>query len=153
MDKYLPPADRQKGVALARQMETGAAAISSATQKPARVAGSAPSSAATPSPKAVAPASKVAATAPKAVTPNSKLATSAGRWRVQLGAYSSVQSAQEQWTAASKRIAALKGLQASYEAAGKLTRLRVGPLRDKAAAEQVCASVKAAGQGCFTVAP
>jgi TPR repeat protein len=139
MDKYMPAADRQKGVALARQMEKGpiaASAQKAPPPKPARVAGAASS-----------PPKPVAAKVPP------KPAAATGRWRVQLGAYGSVESAREQWTVASKKIAALKGLQPSYEPAGKLTRLRVGPLADKAAAERLCATAKAAGQGCFTVAP
>ncbi|PWG03691.1 SPOR domain-containing protein [Sphingosinicella humi] len=140
MDKYVPAADRQKGIALARQIGNGGSVASppkGPAPKPPRVAG-----AAKPAPAAKTPAAKPAA-APVAT----------GRWRVQLGAYSSADSAREQWTAASKKIAALKGLHPYYEPAGKLTRLRVGPLADKAAAEGLCASVKAAGQGCYIVAP
>jgi TPR repeat protein len=161
MDKYLPAADRQKGIALARQMETGVATTAATPKapppKPARVAGAATAKTSVPAPKAAAPAPKAAAPVAKTATPAPKAAAKpaapAGRWRVQLGAYSSTESAREQWAAASRKIAALKDLQPSYEPAGKLTRLRVGPLADKAAAERVCASVKAAGQGCFTVAP
>ncbi len=144
MDKYIPAADRQKGVALVRQMENGAAVASAPKApppKPARVAGAAPA------PAQPAPAIKTAAAKPAAAP------AATGRWRVQLGAYSSADSAREQWAATSKKIAALKGLQPYYEPAGKLTRLRVGPLPDKAAAERLCASAKAAGQGCYTVAP
>jgi len=147
MDKYIPAADRQKGIALARQMETGVA-VASAPQvppKPARVAGSATAKA--------RPTEPVKTAAPKAAPPKAAAPAASGRWRVQLGAYSSPASAREQWEAASKKIAALKGLQPYYEPAGKLTRLRVGPLTDKAAAERLCASAKAAGQGCYTVAP
>ena len=143
MDKYIPAAERQKGVALARQMEKGVTLASAATRpapKPPRVAGAAPARA-TPASSSPKPAAAKPAAAP------------AGRWRVQLGAYSSADAAREQWAAVSKKIAPLKGLQPYYEPAGKLTRLRVGPLADKASADRLCASAKAAGQGCFTVAP
>ena len=144
MDKYIPAADRQKGIALARQMENGGSATTAPkgpTPKAPRVAGAAPA------PAKPAPALKAAAAKPAAAS------AAPGRWRVQLGAYGSADSAREQWTAASRKFAALKGLQPYYEPAGKLTRLRVGPLADKAAAQSLCTSVKAAGQGCYIVAP
>ena len=141
MDKFIPLAERQKGVALARQMATGAPAAAASrpaapAAKPGRVAGAAVTAA-----KPAAPAAKPAAPAPS------------GRWRVQLGAYGSAEAARGQWAALSRKIGALSGLQPTYEQAGKFTRLRVGPLADRAAADRLCASAKAAGQGCFTVAP
>lgn len=72
---------------------------------------------------------------------------------MQLGAFGSPQLARSQWSSLSKRIGALSGLQPSYEAYGALTRLRVGPLASRAAADKLCAAAKAAGQGCFPVAP
>jgi cell division septation protein DedD len=50
-------------------------------------------------------------------------------------------------------MSGLAGLQPSYEKAGAFTRLRVGPLGSRAAADKVCAQAKAAGQACFPVAP
>ena len=72
---------------------------------------------------------------------------------MQLGAFGSQAIAQGQWASLSKKLASLSGLQPSYEKAGALTRLRAGPLADRAAADKVCAAAKAAGQACFTVAP
>src|SRR3546814_18215520 len=123
----MPATDRQKGVALARQREKGSA-VASVTKapppKPARVAGTGSAQAKPSAPKPVAPKP-----APPAAT---------GRWRVQLGAYSSPQSAREQWTAASAKIAALKGLQPSYESDRKPPRLRYRPLAHTAPADAAC---------------
>lgn len=144
MDQYIPLSDRQKGIALAQQMATGAARSAPMPIKPPRVAGALPASA-QPQKTARAPAAPPAARAPAAAV---------GRgWRAQLGAYGSPAAAQAQWASLSRRIAALGGLQPSYEQAGTFTRLRAGPLANKAAADRVCAAAKAAGQACFPVAP
>jgi len=154
MEKFIPAADRQKGVALARQMQDTPALAAASVPAPRapRIAGRVPAPSAAPlappaAPPAKAPAQK--APAPKSVA----LPAPAGGWRAQLGAYGSPAAAQAQWTALSKRIGALSGLQASYEKAGAFTRLRVGPLAGRAAADRVCAAAKAAGQACFPVAP
>ena len=141
MDQFIPLAERQKGIALARR--TGGTATAAAA-KPPRVAGGAAPAAA----KAAAPAAKPA---DKPAVQTAK-ASSGGKWRVQLGAYGSQAAAQGQWTKLSK-IGGLAGLSPSYEPAGKLTRLRVGPLASKAAADKACAAAKAAGQACFPVGP
>jgi cell division septation protein DedD len=163
MDGFIPLADRQKGIALARDMERAEAAgamASAAPVKPTSKA-SAPQPIRTTSlppsqPVKQAAVARPAPPAPKPVAPAVKPATMAsagGKWRVQLGAYGSVAGARGEWAGLSKRIAALSGLQASYEPAGALTRLRVGPLADRAAADRVCAAAKAAGQACFPIAP
>jgi TPR repeat protein len=104
---------------------------------------------------ATAQAAKLAAKpAPAQARPApATLATSGGRWRVQLGAYSNAGSARTSWTTLSRQIGAFGGLQPSYEQAGAVTRLRVGPLADRGAANRLCAAAKAAGQACFPVAP
>ena len=152
MDKYMPEGDRKKGIALLAQIDRPdlaksptpaqvARANAAAAAKPPRVAGALPAA------KPTAPSAKPAA-------PSAKPAPAvASGWRVQLGAYGSASAAQGQWAALSKKIGALSGMQPSYEAAGKFTRLRVGPLASRAAADRVCASAKAAGQACFPVAP
>lgn len=172
MDQYIPLAEREKGVALARAMESPASAGPVRSQPPAsrpaapptRIAASSPTPVAVPPSKPAAPAPQpaapkpvvtpkpAAAPAPKPTVPAS-LATPGGKWRVQLGAFGSPQLARSQWSALSGRIGALAGLQPSYEAYGSLTRLRVGPLANRAAADRICAAAKAAGAGCFPVAP
>lgn len=76
-----------------------------------------------------------------------------GRWRVQLGAFSSAANARRQWDAVSRRIGAVGALEPAYVAAGALTRLRAGPLASRAAADRICAAVRAAGEDCIPVAP
>jgi cell division septation protein DedD len=149
MDQFVPLAERQKGIALARQMERGAPVAVAALQKAPRIAG------AVPAPARTAPAPKpavAAATSNRAPAPVAR-PIAGGGWRAQLGAYGSPAAAQAQWGALSRKIGALSGLQPSYEQAGKFTRLRAGPLPSRAAADKVCASAKAAGQACFPVAP
>jgi uncharacterized protein len=151
MDKHIPAEQRKQGVQLAREMEAKGRGAVAPSRPPASAAAL---EAVAPAPKAKAPAP---APAPKASAPAPKAAAPApaagGRWRVQLGAYGSVEAARGQWAAIAKKVPSLASLQPSYEAAGKFTRLRVGPLSDRAAADRVCAAAKAAGQACFTVAP
>lgn len=145
MDKYIPLEQRQQGLALARTLEDQAG---SAIVEPKPVA---------PAPKPVVAASRATPKPSPAVTikpqPAAPPASAGGRWRVQLGALDSEAIAKAQWTLLKGRIAALAGLTPSYEKAGPFTRLRVGPIASKAAAEKVCAAAKASGQACFLVAP
>ena len=111
-------------------------------------AGAAPAKVAAAAPPKPAP---VPAAAPKpapAIAP-----APGGGWKIQIGAFSSPDGAQVAWTALSGKAAAIKALRPSYVAAGKFTRLQAGPLGSRAAADQACAAVKAAGSACFTVAP
>src|SRR4051812_3012908 len=70
-----------------------------------------------------------------------------GRWRIQLGAFSSPAGAHRAWDGVRGRLG---GLQPISGAAGAMTRLQAGPLPNRAAAERACA---AAGSACFPVAP
>ena len=156
METFIPLPQRQKGIALARQMERGGAMAAKAP----RVAGVAMTAKArppvkTPTPPKAAPAAKAPAAKAPAAKPAVQVtqAAAGGKWRVQLGAYGSPAAAQGQWSTLSRKIGALGGLQPSYEAAGKFTRLRVGPLANRAAADRLCASARAAGAACFVVAP
>ena len=74
-----------------------------------------------------------------------------GNWRVQLGAFSQPASA----IALFARLSAgpLAGRQAFYTRVGAITRLQAGPLPSRAAADRLCAAVKAAGSACLPVAP
>lgn len=153
LDNHIPLAERQKGIALARQMESGGA-VAAVTPVPAKPTPApvkkAPATTPAPAPAKPAPAVKAS---PQAAKPAPSLAAAGGKWRVQLGAYGSAEGARGQWSTLSKKVGALSGLQASYEKAGALTRLRAGPLANRAAADRVCAAAKAAGQACFPVAP
>jgi cell division septation protein DedD len=143
MEQFVPADQRQRGIALARQMERG-----------------------TPSPTAgviltptdrvpAAPASKplTIGRAPALASKAVAAPATGGGWRAQLGAYGSPAAAQAQWVSLSKRIPVLGGLRPSYERAGAFTRLRVGPLTNRAMADKVCGAAKAAGQPCMPVAP
>jgi cell division septation protein DedD len=150
MDKYIPLEQRQKGLAIARDLEqiasrplTGQEPVTNASARPAAAARNEGLSASKPVAAAPKPKPEKAVPAP----------ATGGRWRVQLGALDNEARARAQWTTLKGRIGALAGLEPSYEKAGPFTRLRAGPIASKAAAEQVCASAKAAGQACFPVAP
>ena len=138
MEQFIPAPQRQAGIALARQMERG-------------VSSSVPGTIPTPT-AAVRPLKPAAVSKTPAAATKPAMGTGSG-WRAQLGAYGSPAAAQAQWASLTKRIPALGGLKPSYEKAGAFTRLRAGPLASRAAADKICASVKAAGQPCFPVAP
>ena len=170
LDRFIPLEQRQRGLNLARAFEQAAskpdtselpaatitaakplanpkpAPVTTATAKPALPK---PAPLATPKPvptKPIAPkqvASKPAA--PKAIV--------AGSWRVQLGAFGTAAQANAAWMSLHKRIAVLAPYQGFVVAAGPVTRLRVGPLPDRAAAARVCAAVKASGAVCIPTPP
>ncbi len=173
MDRYIPLDQRQKGLAMARDIETTSArpvvdALSPA--RPVRVA-STPiraeqvppsdnkprvSSAPVVPPKPVKIAVEHAKPLPAAPgsAPQAKPAKISGpSWRIQLGAFGDQGNARALWTGLERRVASLGNLQPFLVKAGAVTRLQAGPLASKAAAEQACASVKAAGQNCLVVSP
>ena len=89
-----------------------------------------------------------------AVTPTAP----AGKIRVQLAAGKSEASVQKEWAALQKAHPDLLGsLSLQIErvdkgASGIFYRLQAGPLADKTAAKQLCASLKQKGQDCIVVA-
>ena len=160
MDKYIPLADRQKGVALARAAgttpsqpvrtasNTPRATPVTATRddgppsRPATTA-SRPTPKATPAPKPVRPAA----------TPVAATATRVSGWKIQLGAFSQPASASALYASLKGRVGALSGTQPILVRAGAVTRLQAGPFPSRAAAAAACAAVAKAGQACFAVAP
>jgi uncharacterized protein len=76
-----------------------------------------------------------------------------GAWRVQLGAFSNANGATALWNGLRGRVAALAPYQPLVVRAGSITRLQTGPFASRAAADKLCASVKASGQACVAVAP
>ena len=74
-------------------------------------------------------------------------------WRVQLGAFADADSARALWKKLRPRFTSFAGLHPLFEKAGAMTRLRAGPMPDKAAAVRFCAQAKAIGQPCLVVAP
>ena len=137
MDRYIPAPDRQKGIELARIWDK---------QRP-QLAAAAPIKPAAASSAPVKPASKPPAAAKSAPKP-----AAGGKWRVQLGAFGNPAAAQSLWSKLSKQPS-LGGLSADYVKAGAVTRLQATGIASAAAASQVCASVKAAGNPCLVVKP
>lgn len=108
--------------------------------------------AASPPAAAKAAPAQIKAPAPTPAPSPSIVASPSGGWKIQLGAFSSADSARNAWTSLSAR-AGLKALTPHFSPAGALTRLQAGPLGSRAAANQACTAVKAAGTTCFPVAP
>jgi uncharacterized protein len=150
LDRRLSPQDRARGVELARDIATAPPPVQIAAAEPS------PRRPRTPAPVARAPRETppprpqvaTARPAPRpAPTAQAPVAAAGGRWRVQIGAFSSDANARRAWGAVAGR---LPGLRPSYVRAGALIRVQAGPLRDRAAALRACA---AAGSGCYPVAP
>ena len=128
MDQVMVLEDRRLGVAMAIDMAKGPAG------KPASKTAGKPPPVKTPPVKANA-------------APKPQLAVS-GRWRVQLGAFST-RGAAEGLYGKLAGSAALGGRRAYYVPVGKMTRLQVGPFASRSAATAACARL--APQACFAV--
>ncbi len=174
MDQFIPLEQRQKGLAMARELEASAQrpqfAEAPSVKRPPRapeppirvedIPASSPEPAMADKPVEVAAVEKPAMTKPKQIVkatpkpaPSASTSISGPAWRVQLGAFGDQGNARALWGKLQGRIAALGGLQAYYVKAGSIMRLQAGPIAGKAAAERVCASVKASGQGCLAIGP
>ncbi len=180
MDRYIPMDQRQQGLALARDTEvaglrpniegppSGSAAPrpapSTQVARPVDVPGSdslpdvyVPPVRPTPRPVAVA----VARPAPKPLPMPKPIAAPVAApvpvvgkgWRVQLGAFGTEARARALFNQLEGSVSALRGLQPYLVKAGAVTRLQAGPLASSAAADRLCAAVKANGNGCLPVAP
>jgi len=156
MDQYIPADQREKGQALARQMEGNAAAgilPASTPPSPAKVTPPIrttelpPSLPAQPAPPPPPAPVQVATHAAPLLSP-----VQGGRWRVQFGAFSNQGKAKEAWQHMAGRLAPLGNIQPYYVEAGAITRLQAGPFVDRAAATRACVASKAAGQDCFVTA-
>jgi uncharacterized protein len=149
MEPHISAEDRARGAALARSLPNAPERTELAGTAPPRTPPSPPSP---PSPP-VRTARATPPAQPPRVRPDHPPVQAApapavgGRWRIQLGAYSSDANARRAWGAVAGRLA---GLQPYYVRAGNVVRVQAGPLRDRAAAARACAS---AGGGCFPVAP
>jgi cell division septation protein DedD len=150
MDQFVPLAQRQQGLALARQMERAA------PKAPVRTANAVGPRTVPPPNSALqstlpAPGRAVAVRA--APAPAAAAAAAGGGWRVQLGAFGNAANARTQWDVLSGKSSAFAGLRPIIAQAGAVTRLQAGPVANRAAADRVCAAAKAAGSACFPVAP
>lgn len=169
MNSYIPVEQRQKGLAMAAELEKSdkAAALAAAevdnkakatvkaTQvKPApkpkavEVATAAPPKP-TPAPAEPKAAPKPAPTPPKAAPKAAVPAPQSGAWRVQMGAFSEEGRAQALWKSLSGKVGGLSGYQSFYVKGGPVTRLQAGPLASSADAEKLCRAIKAAGTDCI----
>lgn len=141
LDGLLPLADRQKALALARSIPSGSPVPPTAPAKPApkfvHVAQAKP-----PAPK------PTRAKAMDPLTPKSSAPVPVkGNWRIQLGAFSQRGAAEALYQRLSGK-SALAGRSPFYMAAGKVTRLQVGPFASRSAAASACGSL---GTACFPV--
>ncbi len=150
------PAPTQESAAEATPTPAPAATPQPAPE-PAQTAQPEPAQAAQQEQPAVQPEQPAAQEAPTqqaAVTPTAP----AGNTRVQLAAGKSEASVQKEWAALQKAHPDLLGsLSLHIErvdkgASGIFYRLQAGPLADKDAAKQLCASLKQKGQDCLVVA-
>jgi hypothetical protein len=167
MDQYIPLAQRQQGVALAKSLDGAQAAAptpaakpvsppiktvsvpASEPTKPAAMAKPVPTPKPAPATKPAPPAKPAPALAAKAAPAKpTASASAASGWRVQLGAYGTEAKARTAWSGISGR-AGLKGLEPAYVKAGAVTRLQAGGFSSRSAANQAC---KAAAVPCFAIA-
>lgn len=136
MDQYISVADKQKGVALARQYESGKAQPSLIAIKETPAPRTTPQPAA---PVATAGAKPAPTPAQPATQPAPKPAIRDGGWRVQLGAFGDAGNARSLWARVGSRF---PGRQPYYVKAGAITRLQVGPFASQGEANRACAAVK-----------
>ncbi len=145
LDQLLTPADRKRGVEIARGL---AKAVPPPNPAPAKAAPKSEQAAA-PKEKPPKPAQKEAAAPahPKPAPASATAVHATGDWRIQLGAFSQRSNAEALYRKVAGKDA-LAGREPFYVAAGKVTRLQVGPFESKAAAEAACRSL---GVACFPV--
>lgn len=106
-----------------------------------------------PQPKTAEP--KVAVAPPATAKPAEKSSAPAGAVMVQLGAFGDTAKAEAAWAAFGKRFGFLSGTnrriaEASVEGGRKIFRLQA-VTANAAAAQQLCAKLKAAGENCLIV--
>ena len=158
MDLELPLDERQKGVALAAELETRGnaaraaqlAALDLGTRTPAPVVmPKAPATRPAPSPAQSDSQAVLVSrgSSPVALSPAPK-PIPPGAWRVQLGAFGVQGNAQGLW-AKLKGNPALAGRLPFYVSAGRLTKLQAGPFASKREAQAACAGL--GGQACIPV--
>ncbi len=147
LDKYIPLDQRQRGLRLAQVFDNAADKRIEPVGTPIAIAPVVPSRVASP---VKPPTIKPAVVAAVAASPRP---TVGGNWRVQLGAFGTASKASALWGTLKGRVAALGPYQSFIVPAGAITRLQSGPLPSRAAAETLCAAVKASANACLVVAP
>jgi uncharacterized protein len=178
MDQYIPLEQRQAGTVLAGELEQRAGKARAAQIAGFPINTTPPSKAANPvavPPSRVPPSTEPgfpadipaagepvrpipAAPKPGIVKPAAakpapvKASPADGPWRIQLGAFGEEANAKKLWTSLEGKIDGLTSLQPYLKASGGITRLQAGPFSSKAAADAMCAKIKATGQACIAVA-
>jgi cell division septation protein DedD len=179
MDQYIPVAERQKGLALARQYEAeaqrpilppeitgqGSEVAMRGTDLPpstydqnrgaqpnvdAPQPFNAPPPVVTRVPTRRLPPPQVATAMPQ---PTRAAPVSGRGWRIQFGAFRDEGNATALWNKLKGQVGALSGLQPYLVRTGTLTKLQAGPLASSAEAARVCASVRPTATPCVPVAP
>jgi uncharacterized protein len=175
MDQYIPLDQRQRGVAMAGDLEKRAgqsrnqqmAGFDINTKPPVKVAMpvDVPPSSAGPSsagpgfpgtvpsmpgaPNTIEQPAARPATRPAPVRTASTAVASNSNWRIQLGAFGNEANAKNLWNTLEGKVAGLANLTPILKRAGAVTRLQAEPFASKAAAEAMCSKVKATGQACL----
>ncbi len=162
LDQYIPQDQRQRGLKLAQVFEAaattaGPAAPTIGTEDlpPSNVAPARKPviTAAVKSPVVKAPVVKATVVKASVVRTPAPRPVVGGNWRVQLGAFGNGAAASALWSKLRTHVAALGPYQSFIVPAGAVTRLQAGPLPSRAAADSICAEVKATGNACLPVAP
>jgi cell division septation protein DedD len=141
MDRYIGLEERQRGVALARTLESTAPR----SREPAQVVQAPDTPRDTRAPGAALATAADRMTTPRArptppvPKPRAAPAIRDGGWRVQLGAFRDVGNARTLWSQVEGRFPARGPY---YIPSGGLTRLLVGPFASRAEAQRACGAVK-----------
>lgn len=175
MDRFIPLNQRQQGITMAGNLEQSERSIKAQqlagfdldtspaapvakpiTLPPSQIPAPVPTQVASapgapflnnPAPTA-APA---AAPSRPAVVPSSTRAVSDGAFRIQLGAFGKQDGARSLWSRLENRVSDLQSIQPYLVSVGNVTRLQAGPFSTRTQANAMCAKIKAAGQGCFSL--
>lgn len=157
MDQYIPLDQRQRGVALAAELQVQADATRArqmaAVDLGADVAapqGPASAGADYARPKPAQP-TQPALTPPPAARAAQRDTRPGGAWRIQLGAFAKQANADALWSRIKARPE-LAGHQRLDIRAGAVTRLLVGGYPSQAAAQMACGQLRAAGYACMAPA-
>ena len=168
MDRFIPLSQRQQGITLAGNLEQSERNIkaqqlagfdldTSPAQSIAKPVTLPPSqipaqvSSAPGAPFIDNPASPAALPARTSAAPVTARPVANGGFRIQLGAFSEQNTAKSLWNNLESRVNDLQSIQPYLVTKGNVTRLQAGPFATRSQANAMCAKIKAAGQGCFSL--
>jgi len=150
MEPHISAEDRARGTQLASSLPSAPTQMATVMQpRLPSVTQSRPPEAHPPAPPAPprAPRTRPERPVQTAERPTAALGSAGGRWRIQLGAFSSEANARSAWGPIAGRLG---GLRPVVVHAGAVYRLQAGPLASRAAANEACARAHVA---CIPVAP